>query len=228
MKTGSSQQVYNMRFSLTFFCLLFITLVQQQTIPAYFEDKIIFSCERRPRIYSVLPYWISSWIVYFPQLLFNSFVFGTLVYTMAQYRTGAKFYWFFIFIMCFAAFVGFMICQIVAVLAPSPQTAMSVYPVVVFTMTSVAGYFIFLPDIDNWIGSWAPFISPMRYSFQALILNEFDGNSELPLSKDYIQTYGFDEFDKNVAFSGSAISSALLLVILIYTIRYTKPRRSVF
>ena len=39
MQTGTDPNSYDMRFSLSFFSVLFITLVQQQTIPAFFDDK---------------------------------------------------------------------------------------------------------------------------------------------------------------------------------------------
>jgi ABC-type multidrug transport system permease subunit len=227
METGGDDAVYDVRFSLTFFSLLFITLVQQQTIPAYFEDKIIFDCERRPRIYSILPYWMASWLVYLPQLLFNTWFFGSVVYTMAGYRLGPAYYWFYVLILCLEALIGFGICQVVAVLSPTPQTAMSVFPVVVFSMMSVAGYFIYIKDLDNWLKDWAPFVSPMRYSFEALVLNELSGNNDLDDPGDFIEKYGFDTLSKGLCLVCAAICCGAIFVILIYAIKRKKKQRIV-
>lgn len=169
MKDGLDPNFYDMRFSLSFFSVLFITLVQQQTIPAYFDDKVIFDAERKPRIYSIFPYWFSSWVVYLPQLIFNTWTFGTLVYTMAGYRAGAEYYGMYILVMLVTALYGFAICQLVASLSPTPQTAMSVFPVIVFSLMSVAGYFISLENLDDWLRSWAPRISPLRWSTQVVL-----------------------------------------------------------
>lgn len=173
MQTGTDPNVYDMRFSLSFFSVLFITLVQQQTIPAFFDDKVIFDSERKPRLYSIFPYWFSSWLVYLPQLLLNTITFGTLVYTMAGYRSGAQYFGIYILLLITTALYGFAICQLVACLSPTPQTAMSVFPVVVFSLMSVAGYFVSLNNLDHWLRSWAPKISPIRWSVEVCSLSDY-------------------------------------------------------
>ena len=173
MRTGTDPDIYDMRMSLSFFSVLFITLVQQQTIPAYFEDKITFDSERKPRIYSIFPFWFASWIVYLPQLLLNTWVFGSIVYFMAGYRVTMSYYWFYILVLVVTALNGFVICQLVACMSPSPQTAMSVFPVVVFSLMSVAGYFVSLKNLDEWLRVWAPNVSPLRWSLQVLV-NYYD------------------------------------------------------
>ena len=109
-------------------------------------------------------------MVYLPQLCLNTLTFGTIVYTMAGYRIGITYYLFYMLLLLITALNGFLICQIVASMSPSPQTAMSVFPVIVFSLMSVAGYFVTLNNIDSWLGSWAVFISPLRWSLQVCIL----------------------------------------------------------
>jgi hypothetical protein len=188
---------YDMRVSLTFFSVLFITLVQQQTIPTYFADKILLESEsRRAKAYSVYPFWFSSWCIYLPQLIVNTVTFGALVYLLAGYRASAGSFFFYILILCLTAINGYYICQVTAALSPSPQTAMSVYPVIVFTLTAVSGYFIGLKSLPKYMYAWAPWISPMRYALQSVVQNEFENNDDLPRGDEYLYMYGFDTVSK--------------------------------
>jgi MFS family permease len=228
MDTGSDPSVYNMRFSLSFFSILFITLVQQQTIPSYFDDKIIFDAERKPRIYSIFPFWFATWMVYLPQLLVNTITFGTLVYVMAGYRAGVSFYLFYILLLVLTALNGFAICQCVACVSPTPQTAMSVFPVIVFSLMSVAGYFVALGSLDPWIHGWAPNLSPLRWSLQGIILNEMEGNNDLPLETAYLEKYGYDTLDdKSKSFAYALLICIALFVALVYAVRAKKVVRPV-
>ena len=85
---------------------------------------------------------------------------------MAGYRWGAQYYGIYVLLLIVTALNGFAICQLVACLSPSPQTAMSVFPVIVFSLMSVAGYFVSLKKLDSWLKSWAPIVSPIRWSVQ--------------------------------------------------------------
>ena len=222
--TTTDADVYNMRFSLTFFSILFITLVQQQTIPIYFNDKVMLECEsRRAKAYSVYPFWVASWSVYLPQLLGNTVTFGTLVYFLAAYRSGPEYFFIYLVAINLAAICGFIICQLTAALSPTPQTAMSVYPVVVFTVTSVSGYFIYLDDLPLYL-RWANTLSPIRWALQAMVVNEFEDNSDLPLSEEYLHLYSIDNVSKRLSMSYLALLAAVLLGVLIAVLKFNNLR----
>jgi hypothetical protein len=222
--TGNGD-AYNMRFSLSFFSILFITLVQQQTIPIYFNDKVMLESEsRRAKAYSVYPFWISSWTIYFPQLIGNTVTFGTLVYWLAAYRIGAHHFLRYLVSLNLAAISGFFVCQLTAALSPSPQTAMSVYPVVVFTITSVSGYFLYLDDLPLYIRPWAPFISPIRWALQAIISNELSENPELLKGDVYLETYNMDKASSALATFYLFLLCAALLGILIAVLKFNNLR----
>lgn len=222
--TGNGD-AYNMRFSLSFFSILFITLVQQQTIPIYFNDKVMLESEsRRAKAYSVYPFWVSSWTIYFPQLIGNTVTFGTLVYFLAAYRPGAKYFLRYLVPLNLAAICGFFVCQLTAALSPSPQTAMSVYPVVVFTITSVSGYFLYLDDLPLYIRPWAPLISPVRWALQSIIGNELSDNPELLNGDEYLATYNMDGASHALATSYLFLLCAALLAILIAVLKFNNLR----
>jgi len=53
-----------------------------------------------------------------------------------------------------------------------------------------AGYFVNLNDVYVWL-RWIQYISPVRYSTEALIRNEFEGNNKYGDVVTY-EKYGYD------------------------------------
>ena len=66
------------------------------------------------------------------------------------------------------------------------HTNVHLYTYISYHMT---GFIVYIPKFPSWLGSWAPYVSFMRFSFQALTLNEFQDNSALPLASSYIGMY---------------------------------------
>lgn len=79
-----------------------------------------------------------------------------------------------------------------AAVSPSTQAALSFYPVALFVSVSFTGFLVYIPRFPDWLGSWAPYISFMRYSFQGLTLNEFNSNNNLPYGSEEVNELGFD------------------------------------
>jgi hypothetical protein len=69
-----------------------------------------------------------------------------------------------------------------------------------FFSITFAGFILFLPTIPPYLSLWGPKISFLRFSFQALVINEFKANSDLPLGENYIEIMGFDDFDEWTCF----------------------------
>lgn len=79
-----------------------------------------------------------------------------------------------------------------AAVSPSTQAALSFYPIVLFVNVSFSGFLVYIPRFPSWLGSWAPYISFMRYAFQGMTLAEFQNNDNLPGGPTYISSLGFD------------------------------------
>ena len=97
-------------------------------------------------------------------------------------------------VLLLTSWTGLFVCQLIAAISPSSQTAISGFPVALFFTITFAGYMIFIPTFPDWLSAWAPYISFLRFSFQALVLNEFNDNSDLPLSQVYIDALGFNDY----------------------------------
>lgn len=193
--TGTAQSNYTNRLALFFFALIFMILGHQQAIPALFENRLLFYRERGAGAYGGLPYWIASWFLQIPLVFMNVLVFCIILYNMAGLVEGG--FGLFFGVMVLTSWTALFLCQLIAALTPSGQSAISFFPVALFFMIAPAGYMVFLPSFPAWIGDWAPYVTFVRFSFQALVLNEFSDNSNLPYGQEYINTLGFNDYDVN-------------------------------
>ena len=62
---------------------------------------------------------------------------------------------------------------------------------------------------------------------QAIVLNEFIDNDNLPLRSTYIDNYGFDDFNKYTSCLYAGAMTVILFVVLVKAIRANKVVRAV-
>ncbi|KAJ1423014.1 P-loop containing nucleoside triphosphate hydrolase protein [Ochromonadaceae sp. CCMP2298] len=202
---GCDETCYNDRLSLIFFSLMLMFMGQLDMVSFLVDDRLVYYRERGAKTYGPLAYWLSLWVPQVPILPFNVILYCMTVYPMCGLREG-RFGVFFIFMLT-AAYVCLFTAYIVASVAPSTEVALAYYPLIgLFTML-YAGYAIYIPDLQSWQRTWLPFLNFYRWAFQGMVLNEFQHNSDLPESHQYISDLGFD----TVSIGGSY---ALLLLFL--------------
>jgi ABC-type multidrug transport system ATPase subunit len=217
LSTGTENASYTDRLAVMFFSLIFMILGHQQAIPALFEDRLIFYRERGARAYGALPYWISSWFLQIPLVAMNVFVFSLIVYYMVGLTSGG--FGLFFGVMVLTSWTGLFNCQLIAAVSPSSQSAISGFPVALFFTITFAGYMIFIPSFPDWLGTWAPYISFMRFSFQALVVNEFKDNDDLPYGNAYIDTLGFEDYSAQTCAPIPLIFMSFFAIVLLYALK---------
>lgn len=57
---------------------------------------------------------------------------------------------------------------------PTAQLCLALTPMIVFPLGLMTGYYLHLPSL-HWALRWISYISPSRYGFQAMVVNEFRG-----------------------------------------------------
>lgn len=199
LPTGDKPDCYISRMSVLFFGLLTNFVGHQEVIPIMFYNRLLFYRERGAKIYGAIPYWFSTWVIRLPFVAVNSSVFCACIYTLCGLRSGG--FSFFYLIVTTHSFVASFVCQLVAHVNSTAAIAISSMSVFFFLNIAFAGYIIFIDELDPWLGAWLPYISFFRYSFQALIRNEFDNNPDLPLGAVYIDNLGFESLTKETCFS---------------------------
>ncbi len=103
---------------------------------------------------------------------------------------------FFVGALLVSSVTGLFFAQFMAAIAGSAAVAISLYPLALFSAIAFAGFILYLPSLPPYLGTWAPLLSFLRFSFQAIVRNEFDDAADLPAADLYIQTLGFQDFGK--------------------------------
>jgi hypothetical protein len=192
LPTGTSQNAYSNRMCLFFFSSVFLLVGHQSTIPTIHQLRLVFYRERGSRAYGSFAYWLSGWIFEVPAIAVNTIAFGVLLHILSGLRDTSESFALFLLVLFVNSFIGLFVCQFVAAIASSTQAAVSIYPIFLFfsvsfagmkarclffsryfTFEMLAGFIVYIPDFPPWLGTWAPYLSFMRYAIQAESLLEF-------------------------------------------------------
>jgi len=209
---------YTERLAVLFFSLMFMILGHQQAIPALFEDRLLFYRERGAKAYGAIPYWISSWYLQLPQTMINVLIYGSIVYSMCGFVEG-HFGPFFLSLLL-TSWTGLFVCQAIAALSPTGQAAINFFPVSLFITITFAGFIVYIPTFPLFLRVWAPYVSFMRWAFQALVLNEFSGNEDLENGDYFISEMGFESYDRDYCLSIIPIFTFLFAGLGLYALRF--------
>lgn len=217
---GTDSAAYTNRMSLMFFCLTFMMFGHAQAVPALFRDRAIFYRERGARLYGAFPYWLSTMAVLIPIVCFDCFMFSSIMYHMVGLNDAPGRFSFFYGVCLLCSITGLYLSQFIASISPTPQAAITMLPIAFFLAIAGCGYLVYLPLLPVYLGSWVPYVSYVRWGFQALILNEFVGNDALPNYQDYIDFLGFDTHDKEFCGDMVFIFTGLFATLLYVTLKF--------
>lgn len=228
LPTGDDSKAYIYRLNVFYFQLIYLIIPHLEDITGLQKDRSLFYRERSAGAYSPFAYWISRLLITIPFNVIGLFINVVLTYYACGLRdtdTGGGGYFLYLFtIFIITDTLGHLLAQITSNITPSVQVATDVYPIFVFSLASFEGFLIFLPNFPNWI-SWAAYFSFLRYSFQGLILNEFSGNDELPLSSTYIHNLGFEGLTTGSCFVILMIFVVLFCIAAYLTLYYIRFER---
>lgn len=194
---GTDASSYTNRLSLVFFCQMFVVGWHQQNIPALFNSRLMFYRERGAKLYGALPYWISSFYLDIPIETIFVLIFSIIIYYMTGLNDASGHFLTFYGNLLLVSWTGLFFAQMIAALCPTSMVAIASYPIALFINLTFAGYIIYLPSFPEYLSSWGPYITFMRFSFQTLVLNELQDNPDLPYAQSYIDGLGFDTMSKS-------------------------------
>ena len=86
-----------------------------------------------------------------------------------------------------ATSIGFFLGCILS--NPAVATDMSMMMFLPFAI--FGGFFVNLTDVPSWL-SWLQYLSPIRYSSEALVRNEFEDNGDYQDSDSIFERYDYD------------------------------------
>ena len=194
LSDGTESTSYFSRMSIFFFSLMFMMMAHQSSIPGMISDRLLFYRERGANAYGALPYWVSTWVTQIPLVFLSTLGFSLVMYWMVGFRAGAFGYYF--YFMFAISLCGLFFSQFLAAVSQSSEMALTITPLFLLIIILFAGFLVAIPAFPAWLVYWGPYISFMRWAFQGLVLNEFDGNTHLPLGSQYISMLGFQDQSK--------------------------------
>lgn len=165
--------------------LLFVAVDQVichiSTIGLLFNERLLYYREKSANTYTSLSYWISIWV---PQAIVSlplALLYSIILYNMTGLRSSSsKYFGIFFSVVLILNYIGIFSSILSASVASSIELALAIYIVFLFTSIIYAGGLIYLTELDHWQRDWIPYLNFLRYGLQALMLNQFDNNSDYP------------------------------------------------
>merc|ERR1712137_629880 len=161
------------RNSVLFFSVAFLSFMSVSALPAFIEDRLIFTRERMNGTYRVLPYALAQTFVSVPFVCLISVLFTSISYMIGLSTSPDRF---FIFMLVLALALNCAEAMIITISAIAPNfiAGLSAGAGAFGGFMLLCGFFLLKKNIpDYWI--WAHYLSFEKYGFEALMKNEYEG-----------------------------------------------------
>lgn len=112
-------------------------------------------------------------MVEFPLLAVIPMVTTLIIYFKIGLTITAGQFWYFYFIHFLLVQCGASLGYFISCLFEHEETAVGLTGIIVMPMVLFGGQFSNSGTLQAWI-SWLQYVSPIRYAFEAVIINEFD------------------------------------------------------
>eukprot|EP01084_Bolivina_argentea_P234937 395487_1 len=159
--------------------LFFMCILQSMgpiinTVQGFCLEKSIVMRERQTRTYSLGIYYITTFISTIPIQIVFPVIFGAILYWIVGLNPQfIRFLWFLI-ITVLTNFSSIGLGFLCGCAAPSVEAATTIGQTLVALMILFSGFFIHVKSLPKAL-QWITYISTIRWSFMAFMINEFDG-----------------------------------------------------
>ncbi|KAJ7649950.1 pleiotropic drug resistance ABC transporter [Roridomyces roridus] len=172
VNSPESTSAFFSRGGVMFFGVLFCALSSMAEIPALFAQRPIILRQSKAALYHPFVEALALTLVDAPILLLSITAFSILLYfIVGLQRTAQQFFIFYLFLYMIAVTMRAFFRTIAAAFA-TPAPAQSVAGILLLVLVIYTGYTIPKPSMIGAL-RWITYINPMRYSFEAVVANEF-------------------------------------------------------
>ena len=185
---------------------------------SFVQEKLIVNRERRVGSYSVLPYFVSKLVAEAPLSAFFPCFAGTIMYSLcglnrSQGRLGR-----FLAILTIESFASSSLGMLVGSYASTVDSAIATAPAVMVVFIVFGG--LYVVNTPKWL-SWVPKCSLIRWAYEALAINEFDGLELVPEANIGPKSVNNgNQVLENMGMGGSSVKKALLAQLGIIGFNY--------
>ncbi len=171
------------------------------------KEKVIVNRERSANAYDTLSYFCAKYLVELPLNCFPTVVYACIVYWMVGLNPNA--FGVFILILMLEAMTAISLGLAISALTPSLEAALGIGPPTIIVALIFGGFYInisSLPIVANWI----PYVSFLKWTFEALCVNEFQGEKFncAQASQGACKTTG-EQVLESLSFGGRSTSEAV-------------------
>jgi len=145
----------------------------QAFTPTLFLDRPLFYHELSDGCYSPLVYYLSKLTEEAVLCVFTSLLFSAIVFFGVQLQGS---FWVFATIYYLTSMVGICLAYAVAAISPTMEACNALYPIAVTSWMYFGGLFITFDKIPAYL-TWLSWTSFFRFSWGALMHNQFDANA---------------------------------------------------
>ncbi|KAL4474979.1 hypothetical protein ABPG74_001675 [Tetrahymena malaccensis] len=188
-----TQRNINDKNGLLFFWIVAMFMMSlKPCILVFPSERAVFLREENAKLYSVTPYFFGKFIVdMFPSAIFPFISCLVLYWMVGLNDDNAGKVFFFILISCFSGLTGLSIGYFGGSAFSSAQTATAITPLLLMPFMLFGGYYKNASDYASWIG-WIQYICPFKYSFMALVDNEYTYSDGVGYPQDPIKQLDVD------------------------------------
>ncbi|EAR84815.1 ABC transporter family protein (macronuclear) [Tetrahymena thermophila SB210] len=173
-------------------------------------DKATFLREENAKLYGQFAYFTGKFLVDILSNLPLPILDTLIAYFMTGLRLETGAFFFYLITMIIMSITGVSVGYFVGTLFKDANTSMSMMPMIVIPFMLFSGFYKNRSDYASWIG-WVEYLSPFKYAFQALCINEFEVTYFIP---NPIKSYNF-EFSK-----GEALGLLIVYMIIVSMIAF--------
>jgi len=212
---GFLQEDINSRVGLLFFLILSGAFPVTSVAIAVQQEKDLINRERASGLYSIIPYFFERMILDIPIHIIVPVLFSSITYWMVNLNNSAGAFFILLGVASLNCMVAGSFYTLIGALSPNALTA----NIMSFTLTVIlmlfGGFFVAKPILPDW-WVWMYYISFIRYSFDALMANEFAGVtfscSEQEISDNICAITNGDQILKNFGITAPIWSSVIALI----------------
>jgi ABC-type multidrug transport system permease subunit len=149
------------------------------SVLTFIDERPLFLREQANKLYDVGPYYLAKDLVEFPLTVLIPLFFTCFYPVMAQNVTPVQFGNFYAIQFLVALSTGGF-GQLAGSFFDKAEQACFFVPILILPFILFAGFLTNIDTFPDWVG-WFQYFSPMRYSFEAMIRNEFEHYHDLPI-----------------------------------------------
>lgn len=164
-----------------------------RTLLTFEMEKEVFLREYGDKSYGIIPYFVSKNLVEVPSLMIFPIITSSIIYFAVGFEDEFTNFLFFAMTLCMVVVCAASFGLFAS--AAFKHAANELAPILAMPMILFGGFFANSASYYDFI-SWIQYISPIRYSLEALCWNEFSGASYDPIkiqvNGSVMERFGFD------------------------------------